>query len=347
MHLSNLSQVLSRHEQLLESKSPLLINMPDDQLASHLQQLSPASQISFFDTNYELHLAHQKIAQTHAVFSAHYQTEKVHDLVIMSFPKSKNELQFTFAMLAHCTNTDSKLLIVGENKSGIKSIEKLAKNQTSFCEKIDSARHCILFEAALNNQQQAFNLDDWFHYYTVNLANTEVKVAALPGVFSQAKLDVGTAVLLENLPQDITGKVLDFGCGAGVIACFIGLINKNATLHLADVSALALASSQKSLALNNLIGTTIATNSLSHISEQYQHVISNPPFHQGVKTHYAATEYFLANIKKHMNKHAMLTIVANSFLKYQSIIEQAIGKTEKLSVKQGFTVYQARNKNNA
>ena len=50
-------------------------------------------------------------------FSACYQEETLHDLVIIYFPKSKLELTFTLAMLSACTDKDSRILIVGEKKS--------------------------------------------------------------------------------------------------------------------------------------------------------------------------------------------------------------------------------------
>jgi len=342
MFLSNLSQVINRNDDLLMCQSALLINMPDDDLAKVIIDQNTACQLCYYDTNFENHQAHLAKQYGQCEFSSQYQTATTHDLVIMSFPKSKSELAFTLAQLAHCTTPESRLLIVGENKGGIKSLNKLVQKQSDFCEKIDAARHCILFELRLNNQNNTFNLEEWFHYYTIKQNGLTVKVAALPGVFSQAKLDVGTAILLDNLTKPIEGKVLDFGCGSGVIACYLGLMNKDVELHLADVSALALASSAKSLELNKLSGKTIATNSISKISEQYNHVISNPPFHQGIKTHYQATERFLANIKKQMLKGGTLTIVANSFLKYQPIMEKSFSKVCKLCVKQGFTIYRAQ-----
>ena len=342
MNLSNLSQVLVRNNALLSANKPLLINMPDDELDKVLIENNPGGEITYFDSNFALHCQHKSTSKNHCVFAAYYQAKTLHDLVIIHFPKSKNELSFILAMLAHCTNEESQLLIVGENKSGIKSIEKLIAHQTHYCQKIDSARHCILYSASLSNHHQSFNIEEWFHFYEVNMFEQSFTVAALPGVFSQAKLDVGSKVLLENMHKNMTGRILDFGCGAGVIACYIGLTNKDVALTLADVSALALLSSQKTLEINKLSGETIATNSLSNISNKFHYVISNPPFHQGIKTHYAATETFLAGISKHIEPQGILTIVANSFLRYQPIIEGAIGRTEKLCIEKGFTIYSAK-----
>ena len=179
--------------------------------------------------------------------------------------------------------------------------------------------------------------------YQINVSGITLTIASLPGVFSQKKLDVGTALLLDNLPKDMQGKVLDFGCGAGVISCFIGKKFANTDLSLLDVSALAIASAKKTLLLNGLTGNVFASNSLSNVSENYQHIVSNPPFHQGTKTSYQATEDFLRGIKKHLvsnkNNKSNITIVANSFLQYLPLMQQHIGKTETIARKQGFTIY--------
>lgn len=350
MSLTNLSQVLLRNSDLLNAQTPLLFNMPADGLAYEILAINSASQLHCFSNNFEQHQGYQLVQSErfNCTFSAEYHTDVVHDLVIIQFPKSKQELKFTLAMLSICTNQDSRILVVGENKSGIKSIDKLTKDDFSFCQKVDNARHCVLIEAKLQPPQVQFNLEDWFTYYQVELNATRLKVAALPGVFSQAKLDVGTKVLLESLDEFTVSngndKILDFGCGAGVIASFIGLKNTKTDLHLVDVSALALASAQKTLSLNGLSGEVFATNSLSNITDKYQHIISNPPFHQGIKTNYLATEQFLKGIKPHLFAQGKLTIVANTFLQYQSIIEQSLGQIRRLNKQNGFTVYQAENR---
>jgi 16S rRNA (guanine1207-N2)-methyltransferase len=279
-----------------------------------------------------------------AVFSAEYKSETCHDLVIIAFPKSKAELNFTLAMISHCINEKTKILLVGEKKGGIQSTPKLAKDLFAHCQKVDAARHCLLFAGLIKPEKLSipFNIQDWFKEYQITIEGIELTIASLPGVFSQQKLDVGTALLLKNLPNKMAGKVLDFGCGAGVISCFIGKKFNDTQLSLLDVSALALASAQESLALNGLSGYVFPSNSLAKVSEKYQHVVSNPPFHQGIKTHYQASEEFLAGINKKLNKKADITIVANSFLRYQPIMQQHIGNTRVISKAQGFTIYQAQ-----
>jgi 16S rRNA (guanine1207-N2)-methyltransferase len=339
--LDNINQLLLRNTDLLQAKKPLFINLPVDDFFQEYHSIHPKSEMTCYNTNYQFHLQakQQNIAQMTSVFNAHYQSDVAHDLVIIQFPKSKAELTFTLAMVAGSLSKDCLVLIVGENKSGIKSLEKLTTQQLEDCAKIDSARHCLLFAANMLPAQESFILDSWMKAYSFSINETIIEVVALPGVFSQNGLDIGTQVLLENLPKKVSGDLLDFGCGAGVIASYYGKVFPNANLHLLDVSALALYSAQKTLTLNGLTGRIFPSNSLSDAKEKYDYVISNPPFHQGLKTNYQATETFLSKIKPHLKPRGQVTVVANSFLRYQAIMEEEIGRTHILAKQKGFSIY--------
>lgn len=338
----NVNQILSRNINILEAKSPLFINIKNDAFIQEYTNLYPQVELSCYNTNFEEYCEYVPNKNVQRFFTAYYQTEKKHDLVIIAFPKSKAELNFTLAMISHATDQNTNVIIVGENKSGIKTLNKVAEQTLVNCNKYDSARHCLLFVAQLSQNITPFNIDDWYDYYSVDIANTSIKVAALPGVFSQNGLDKGTKVLLENLPNIKSGNILDFGCGAGVIASFIGKKHPEVKLNLLDVNALALESSLKTLTLNNLTGNIFASNSLSEIKNKYDVVISNPPFHQGISTNYSATESFLQGIKSFLHPGADVIIVANSFLKYEPIMQKTIGKTNRLLSQQGFTIYQCK-----
>lgn len=351
MSLSNPSQILLRNSELLIAKNPLMINLPEDGFIDAYLEIHQPDNIHCFNTNF---IDYQAIIKKHcgvtstknvkATFASTYQTQTCHDVVIIAFPKSKAELNFTLAMIAHCINAETKIILVGEKKGGIQSAVKLTQNILSCCQKVDAARHCLLFVGLFQpgKLSVAFNLQEWFKKYQITIEGVQLTIASLPGVFSQQKLDVGTQLLLSNLPNDMSGKVLDFGCGAGVISCFIGKKFSGTNLSLLDVSALALTSAQESLALNGLSGNVFPSNSLSDVNEHYHHVVSNPPFHQGVKTHYQASEDFLAGINKKLNKAGNITIVANSFLRYQPIMEAHIGNTHVITKEKGFTIYRAQ-----
>ncbi|WP_026301334.1 methyltransferase [Colwellia piezophila] len=346
MSLSNPSQVLLRNSELLIAKAPLLINLPEDGFIDAYVELHQPTNIHCFNTNF---IDYQALLNKHGskvntTFASFYQSNIHHDLVIIAFPKSKAELNFTLAMIAHCVTAETKILLVGEKKGGIQSAPKLTKEILSNCQKVDAARHCLLFVGFFQPEKlsKTFNLADWFKKYQLTVEGITLTIASLPGVFSQQKLDTGTELLLSNLPEKMSGNTLDFGCGAGIISCFIGKKFTDTRLSLLDVSALALTSAQETLTLNGLTGHVFASNSLSDVKEKYQFVVSNPPFHQGVKTHYQASEEFLAGINKRLTKQGKITIVANNFLRYQPIMQAHIGETHVITKAKGFTIYQAQ-----
>lgn len=341
MSLTNPSQVLLRNIDALNAQTPLFINMPaDDFFADYIKESPNASPTSLHTHYAEFQYINSHFTNTvECLFTSHYQTSNRHDLVVISFPKSKAEFKFMLAMVTPFLLNDAQILIVGDNKSGIKSCHKLTGSWLTQCNKIDSARHCSLFSGAFNNTCTAFNITDWLNTYQITLNNITLDVASLPGVFSQDALDIGSKLLLENLPSNLSGKVLDFGCGAGVLSCFIGKSFPNCQLSLLDVSALALYSAEKTLEINKIKGEVFPSNSLSNVNGKYNHIISNPPFHQGVKTNYKATESFLENIKPYILPKGSITIVANSFLRYQEIMAKTIGSTSIVNKANGFSIY--------
>ena len=341
--MSNINQLLLRNIDLLAGKKPLLINLDaEDLIQPWLNHHQDVDLITCFNNQLNTHQrinAHPKVAK---YFDSHYHVDTIHDLVVIAFPKSKAELAYTLAMLSPVIDEQSYVLVVGDNKSGIKTLAKLADKYIERCTKQDAARHCLLYSIQMKLSNTPFVLEQWFSHYKIEIANQSIEIAALPGVFSQQGLDKGTQVLLNNLPEDIGGKVLDFGCGAGVISVALAKIYPSVELTLVDVSALAVASSKESLKRNQLTGNVIASDGLQNISGQFDTIVSNPPFHQGLKTHYAATETFLAQAKHFLTRSGKLLIVANSFLTYQPIIAQTLHRVERTCQQNGFAIYLAK-----
>src|SRR5690606_5525822 len=66
------------------------------------------------------------------------------------------------------------------------------------------------------------------------------------------------------------------------------------------------------------------------------------PFHQGVHTHYTASENLLQRAASHLRPGGELRLVANAFLKYPPLIAAHLGRCETLPSADGFRIYRAR-----
>ncbi|MBQ4834683.1 methyltransferase [Pseudoalteromonas sp. MMG010] len=318
--LTNPSLLLLRNNQMLIGKSILVVNFVQDGFLTELKNLNPQSKITAFSYNhangeYAKNIKGIEVCVSHTIASGDY------DLVILYYPKSKPEVLMALDNIRAVINKDAELLVVGENKSGVKSIEKQLADKVGYSNKIDSAKHCILYSFSEITENNSFDLKRYHKEFTVSIADIEFTAVSIPGVFNHGALDAGTKMLLENTAMiRAHSRVLDFGCGAGLIATFLGIKNPDLEFLCSDVSALAAYATTQTLALNNIKGNTVLSDGLNDITGRFDLIISNPPFHTGIATDYSVAETFLANAKQHLNKSGRLTIVANSFLKYPPIL---------------------------
>ncbi len=75
----------------------------------------------------------------------------------------------------------------------------------------------------------------------LTLGGHEVTLISSGGVFSSERLDLGTRVLLREVPAPPpTGDLLDLGCGWGPLAVTQALLSPEATVWAVDVNDLAL-----------------------------------------------------------------------------------------------------------
>ncbi|KIE21022.1 16S rRNA methyltransferase [Vibrio sinaloensis] len=332
------SQIAERQLAYFAGKHVLVAGEAEDlfpvELAKHCES------VSVFTTNYGYYRQLEPYDHITRVFGAEFTQETQADMVLLYWPKAKAEADYLLAMLMAKLGSETEIVVVGENRSGIKSIEKMFKPYGPIT-KFDSARRCSFYWGKCTEQAKPFAMSDWFKSYQVSYKAHNLTIKSLPGVFSHGQFDVGSQLLLDTLPA-LTGKVLDFGCGAGVIGSVMATLNPEIELEMCDISALAVESSKATLAANQLSGKVFASDVYSDTSDDYQFIVSNPPFHAGLDTSYSATETLLATAPKQQTKQGELFIVANSFLKYPPIIEQAYGNCETLNKTNKFTIYHAQ-----
>lgn len=102
------------------------------------------------------------------------------------------------------------------------------------------------------------------------------------GVFSKDRFDYGSNVLLNSINiSDLSGNVLDLGCGIGVVGVILGTINKNIDIDMVDVNERAIDLSKENISLNNIKANVFISDVYSNISKKYDFIITNPPIRAG------------------------------------------------------------------
>lgn len=257
------------------------------------------------------------------------------DTLVYYWPKNKPEAQFQLFNLLSLLPIEANIFVVGENRSGIRSVQALLE---SYCplKKIDSARRCGFYHGNLINQP-VFNLEKYYYQYQVD----KLAITTLPGVFSRDGLDAGSALLLSTFKPHMKGKVLDLGCGAGVLAAALQQQSPKVRLWLVDTHAAAVAASEATLRNNQLQGEVFASHVFSEVAGRFDLIISNPPFHEGRETSVDAATRLIRGAAQHLNTGGELRIVANAFLPYPQLLESVFGNYTVLAQTGRFKVYQS------
>ncbi|MCL1076934.1 class I SAM-dependent methyltransferase [Parashewanella spongiae] len=338
--LTNPSQIIQRNDSLIADQRVLLLNHEADHLG---RELSAATHVTALALDFNHHLQLQPFANDKLTlhFSHQLPTQTKFDTVVIYFPKAKPLAEYLFSLAAQYLDVGGQVLIVGENKGGIKSFSKQFPKYFSTPVKIDNARHCLLFASELIAPAPKFDLNDWVTTYSLPTPQGEINICNCVGVFSQKQLDAGTKLLLENLAE-FSGRVLDFGCGAGVISAALLKVQPELEIDCVDINAMALASCELTLQANNLQAKVYASDGYAQIQGEFNGVISNPPFHDGLAATTDIAQQFVKESAHSLFKHGVFQIVANRHLPYADDIDQHFGTVNVVAENNKYKVYQNR-----
>jgi 16S rRNA (guanine1207-N2)-methyltransferase len=182
-----------------------------------------------------------------------------------------------------------------------------------------------------------------WHHLALETPAGKLDLVSLPGVFSYDRLDEGTALLLETVRSSPGERVLDLGCGCGVIGILAAQMGA-ARVDLVDSSLLAVACAQANLANHQLANArALASDGLSSVQDQrYERILSNPPFHAGKGVDYRMAEAFIQQSWQALEADGTLALVANRFIRYESIIEKYFSQVSVLAETGKFRVLAGR-----
>ncbi|MGI2095872.1 methyltransferase [Shewanella glacialipiscicola] len=341
--LTNPSQVIIRNQDSLNQHKVLVLNHEADLLPKALLDIAASVDALALDYHHHLHLAPHANSKLRCYFGHELPqqdplTPEKYDTVIVYFPKAKPLAPYLFNLAANHLLPNGQLLVVGENKGGIKSLVKLLPEYFTTGMKLDNARHCLLFGSNLEGSAPAMKLSDWVSQYQLTIPQGEINICNLVGVFSEKRLDLGTELLLSHLPT-LSGRVLDFGCGAGVITAALLKAQPSLALECIDINAMALASCELTLAANGMTAKVYPSDGLAQTTGKFNGIISNPPFHDGLASTTSIAQNFVSDSAKQLQHNGIWQIVANRHLPYSDIIAAEFGQLKVVADNNKYKLY--------
>ena len=115
------------------------------------------------------------------------------------------------------------------------------------------------------------------------------------GVFSRFEIDKGSQILLDSLPDSISGEVLDAGCGYGVIGIAVGKAYP-CSVTLLDINERAVQLADANSRLNGIMASTLQSNGFAGLPDGrlFDWILQNPPIRAGKAAMY---QMFMDTIK--------------------------------------------------
>ena len=102
------------------------------------------------------------------------------------------------------------------------------------------------------------------------------------GVFSRTELDRGTEVLLDALPEELFGRVLDMGCGWGVMGVAVAKHWPGTQITMADINQRACSLAEENARKNGVSAHVLESDGYQKVmGETYDLILQNPPIRAG------------------------------------------------------------------
>lgn len=340
--MENLSQIIERNLQRLSEGNIELVSPRPDDLFRKIANESRHIRLSSGSRSDYSRLAAMG-ANVH--FEAVPDPDTKPDHAVLVLPREKHKLAMLLHALACCLAPGGKLWLAGENRAGIKSAPRLLKRFFGRVEKLDNARHCVLFEASGPAATEPFDLAAYENHWRLDRPGGELGLVSLPGVFAHGRLDKGTALLLEAIDGlRPSGHILDFASGCGVIGLSLLHADPGVELTLLDDSALAIEAGRRSLHANDMNARSLPSDGLSELDGRYDWIVSNPPFHRGVGNDLETAQAFLRGAGTFLSEKGKILVVFNRHLPYSGWMRESFGKVDCLAQNREFTVMQASKK---
>jgi 16S rRNA (guanine1207-N2)-methyltransferase len=253
---------------------------------------------------------------------------------------TKNRLE-TYGFIAKAwqsAEVGAMIEIMQPNDRGGKTLEKNLR--TYFPDAGCDSRQKARFITLIKTENTPDIITEWLEYTQLRLVPV-TGFYSMPGLFGWDKIDHGSRILLETLPE-LKGKGADFGCGYGYLSKSVLDLNAQIEkLYGFDNDPRAIEASQKNIIDDRSeFIVTDCTKAMSNIPP-LDFIISNPPFHDGDGEDRSLGQKFIIVAAQSLKKKGALWLVANKHMPYEKTLHESFTKVETVIQKDGFKIISA------
>lgn len=257
-------------------------------------------------------------------------------------PKAKDELEMLVHAAVARLEPGGALLVYGANDEGIRSAGSRLSPLVGPVDTVMHKNRCrvVRAERPVEVPELRPTLEAWRQSWILEVDGREREWVSYPGVFAHGRLDPGTALLLDVLPSPAPGsRVLDFGCGSGVVGGVLLEREPSLQMDLLDVDTVALEAAR----LNVPDGRTVLGGGVGELETgPYAWIVSNPPYHDGKAETLEAATALIREAPDRLTRDGVLALVVQRRLPVEEHLDATFSSVESLGADETYRVWRGR-----
>lgn len=257
------------------------------------------------------------------------------DGAVVRVPRGTEATRMALHLVAARLAPDGRLMVGGANDEGIRNVAGRLREVVAEIGEAVPGNHArrVLSRGPLANGVRG-QLESWAETVSVEIAGEPVTWTSWPGLFAHGRLDTGTAILLEHLPDPSGARVLDFGCGVGVIGEVLRRRGAS-SVDLVDRDALAVHAASR-----NVAGAQVhCSDGLPAGEGRWDLVVSNPPIHEGADADWSVLERLARELPARLRPGGQVLLVAQVTVPIGRLFGPTFRSVERRATTRGFAVW--------
>jgi len=249
------------------------------------------------------------------------------DLALVHLPRGREVQRELIRLAAALLVTGGRVVLVGAKNEGVKGAVREAAKVFGRAGVVarKGGFHAAL---ALRQPGEVAMPEVGFTSHRVVVHGEPTELIACTGAFAPNRVDGGAEVLIAGMAVASGERVLDLGCGTGLVA--LAAARRGALVVATDVSARAAESARRTVAANghDEVAVHHCPGAERVADASVDVVVTNPPFHAGHSVSFEASRLFVREAHRVMAPGGRVYLVANQGLDYGRWLRERFGKVE-------------------
>jgi 16S rRNA (guanine1207-N2)-methyltransferase len=237
-----------------------------------------------------------------------------------------------------------RLYLAGRRKNGVESYSRRMAEVFGNCSIVEKEGGLRVYHAQKTEKVRVISSSRQVTRFDYGETDNQLLTfETWPGVFSRDGLDPGSECLLEHVSIAPPDRVLDLGCGCGVLGIVAAQKAHKGKSVLLDTDLLAIECAKENVKRNRVDNADVELSDGLEVlgNEEFDLIISNPPTHEGS----GVARQFVEGAARHLAGGGKFTVAVKQSGEYLKQMSRFFGEVTKCADERGYQILTASSPN--